>query len=361
MRNVYEIEPGTSKEAITTLFTFSAAGVVLTPLIVFAYVRIPNNITDSVPDDFAVDKSATGWMNQDIFYDYIKNTFHPDLVKNKIKFPVILFVDGHASHLSYKLSELCTGLKIELICLPPNATRIMQPADVSCFKPIKNSWADAVTVWRRTNIDQILTKKRFAKILKIVCDNFITKETITNGFRASGLYPFDENAIDYTKCLGKKLINQSNDTNEKSTTDEELPLQIAIDSIRFREIVGEPKWRELSEFEVGNPCSSDFSLLHSIFLELTAEGGPIKTNCDSHQTVDGVSKDAIVDFALNEVIPILATDTADFEHFQNINETFGFDESPTTFEICGINENPIINERFEINENSVRNFRTNLS
>lgn len=331
MKNVYEVEQGNSKEAITTLFTFSATGMISTPLIVYPYERIPKDIMESIPQGFAVDKSPTGWMNQDVFYDYIKNTFYPDLVEKKIEFPVVLFVDGHASHLSYKLSELCTELKIELICLPPNATRIMQPADVSCFRPIKNCWVDAVLVWRRKNVDKILTKVRFAKILKIICSNFITRETITNGFGASGLYPFDENAIDYTKCLGKN-VNTSQDNG--NTVPDELPVEVAIDSKRFREIVGENKWQQLSEFEPGMSCSSDLAVLHDIFRELTVSLTTIETvepvtpmesvdddlsptmDGDSNETIDSDSQDEIVFSSLNEVNLV--------NHFVRFIFTFNF-------------------------------------
>lgn len=217
MKNVYEIDKGKPKEAITTLFTFSASGMVSKPLIVYPYIRMPKDVIESVPKDFAFDKTETGWMNQGVFYDYIKNTFHADLVKKNIQFPVVLFVDGHGSHLSFQLSELCTELQIVLICLPPNATRIMQTADVSCFKPVKYGWTNAVIIWRRNNIDKMLTKIRFAKILKIVVDTYITKETICNGFRACGLCPFDENAVDFTRCLGKNSKNdENNDTNDSN-------------------------------------------------------------------------------------------------------------------------------------------------
>lgn len=168
MRNVYDIEHANSKENITVLMTFSAAGHVVTPLIVYPYLRIPNDIRETIPDGFAIDKSENGWMNTDVFCDFIKNTFYPDLVKQNVDFPIVLFVDGHKSHVSYRGSELCEQLNIILVCLYPNATRTQQPADVSVFKPVKSGWGDAVLTWKRQNPEKILTKVRFARMLKIV-------------------------------------------------------------------------------------------------------------------------------------------------------------------------------------------------
>lgn len=143
-QNVYEINRGQEKEAITVLGTFSAAGDFLTPFIVLPYKRIPNDVREAIPDSFAIDKTDSGWMQTETFYNYVKNVFHPELKRKEVAFPVVLFVDGHKSHVSLNLAELCRELQIELICLYPNATRIQQPADVSCFKPIKNGWKDGV-------------------------------------------------------------------------------------------------------------------------------------------------------------------------------------------------------------------------
>jgi hypothetical protein len=45
--------------------------------------------------------------------EYIAKVIHPFLVSQGVIFPVVLFVDGHKSHLTYQLSVLCNELKIE--------------------------------------------------------------------------------------------------------------------------------------------------------------------------------------------------------------------------------------------------------
>lgn len=45
--------------------------------------------------------------------------------------------NDHKSHLTYQLRALCQELDIVLVSLYLNATRILQPADVSCFRPLK--------------------------------------------------------------------------------------------------------------------------------------------------------------------------------------------------------------------------------
>ena len=61
---------------------------------------------------------------------------------------MVLFIDGHKSHLTYQLSVLCNKLKIEIIALYLNATRMLQPADVAVFHPVKIYWWKAVRDWQ---------------------------------------------------------------------------------------------------------------------------------------------------------------------------------------------------------------------
>lgn len=77
-------------------------------------------------------------MKSELFYEYAGNILNTFLVENEIPRPVILFVDGHKTHLTYHLSQSCSELEIILIALYPNATRILQPANASEFKPLKS-------------------------------------------------------------------------------------------------------------------------------------------------------------------------------------------------------------------------------
>lgn len=72
-----------------------------------------------------------GWMTARNFYEYVVNIFHPWLLKNKIVFPVVLYVNGHSSHTSLSLSQFCQKKQIELIALKANSTHILQQLDVA--------------------------------------------------------------------------------------------------------------------------------------------------------------------------------------------------------------------------------------
>lgn len=199
-KNVYEVDHAPSKSCITVMFTFGADGDTTPPMIIFPLKRMRPEIRKSVPKEWGIGLSDNGWMKAEVFIQYIKNVLHPALQKKNVTFPVILFVDGHKSHTTLELSQLCQSLGIILIALYPNATRLLQPADVAAFRPIKLMWRKAVLEWRANNLTKTLLKTDVGSILDNVLPK-LKKSTLINGFKACGLCPFNPDEVDYTKCL----------------------------------------------------------------------------------------------------------------------------------------------------------------
>lgn len=139
-KNVPIVDTQNGKQNVTVLFSFSADGKVIPPDVILPYKRLSREIVQSFPPDWGLGTSETGWMNSSNFTLYIKKVLYPSLVKRNVKFPVLYFVDGHKSHTALEAADACAELGIVLIALYPNATRILQPADVSIFRPLKNSW-----------------------------------------------------------------------------------------------------------------------------------------------------------------------------------------------------------------------------
>lgn len=201
-KNVYSIEKGSAKDNITVMFSFAASGIMCPPMIIFPYKRIPEKIAVTVNSSWGIGRSDNGWMTSETFYEYIKNIFYPHLIENNIQFPVVLFLDGHKSHLTYELSLLCNELNIEVIALYPNATRILQPCDVAVFRPVKMGWKKAVRQFYEEKPGEVLNKTSFAPLLEKVVTEVIQPNILINGFRACGLFPFSPDNVDYSKCLG---------------------------------------------------------------------------------------------------------------------------------------------------------------
>lgn len=181
------------------------------PMIIYPKKRRCLEISKTITDNWGYGISDNGWMKAELFYEYVSSVLYPSLKQKGTTFPVILFVDGHATHLTYELSELCTEFQIIHIAFYPNATRILQPADVSAFKPLKGGWLKGVSRWRRDHPLEKLTKEHFAPLLKTVVDECLKEETIKHGFRACGLQLWNPVVIDYCKSIGGQKKDKCND------------------------------------------------------------------------------------------------------------------------------------------------------
>ena len=84
-----------------------ACGDLPPPMVLFVYKRTPHQIVKKNPQTWGVGISDNGWMTAQTFYEYVANVFYPWIINEKITLPIILFVDGHSSHLTLPLSEFC--------------------------------------------------------------------------------------------------------------------------------------------------------------------------------------------------------------------------------------------------------------
>ncbi|CAG9822250.1 unnamed protein product [Phaedon cochleariae] len=84
--------------------------------------------------------------------------------------------------------------QVEIIKLPPHSSHLLQPLDLSVFKPLKTYWDQALVKWQRQHIGKKLPKSEFSKIVgKLWLETKI--ETICNGFKKGGIYPFNDKII----------------------------------------------------------------------------------------------------------------------------------------------------------------------
>ncbi|KAG8247554.1 hypothetical protein J6590_057845 [Homalodisca vitripennis] len=106
------------------------------------------------------------------------------------------------------LSQFCANKKRLLYCFPANATHILQPCDTAIFKPLK-----------------MLGGKKcdFTSNEQVTFDSGVKHETIKTGFQSCGLFRFNQNAVDYSKCISKRredLQHEEFIRNSKPTSEE---------------------------------------------------------------------------------------------------------------------------------------------
>lgn len=213
-KTVYSFVQNDEKECLTALIGSNADGKFVPPMVVFPYVRIPERIGTTVPSGWGIGRSESGWMTGELFFEYIANIFHPWLLENNIELPVVLFIDGHTSHLTLALSDFCSDHGIILVALYPNATHIIQPMDVGLFHALKVYWRRRVFEFRLKENGKKVQREDFCVLLQDIMQQ-IKDNTLRNAFTACGLFPFNADAIKYAKVIKS--------TNVAETIEEEMP------------------------------------------------------------------------------------------------------------------------------------------
>lgn len=238
------------KIGITVLFMYSASGKRAPPMILFPYKeKLPRSIIAKIPTGWGVGISDNGWMTLELFYEYMTNVFYPWLLQEEIEFPVVLYLDNHSSHLTMPLVKFCREKKIEIIGLYPNSTHIMQPLDIAFFHPFKEAWKKTVTRWKTEKNMKELKKEDVGTVLKQTLESMQEEDIIKNGFRATGLVPFNPNAVDYD-ILNKKKEKSKQPVSASHGESIDLHLQ------KFQDYLNEASPDLLHRFEKDLPTGS---------------------------------------------------------------------------------------------------------
>ncbi|CAH1102945.1 unnamed protein product [Psylliodes chrysocephalus] len=115
-------------------------------------------------------------------------------------------------------------------------THLLQPADVSIFRPLKQQWKTTVSKWlnQPEYVNVTITKLNFCRVLDETLKSINFISYVRNGFRKCGLYPLNPDNVDYTKCVKNILENkQQHSKTESKVTLENL--EIAEHCIRQTE------------------------------------------------------------------------------------------------------------------------------
>ncbi|PIK37236.1 hypothetical protein BSL78_25928 [Apostichopus japonicus] len=210
-RNVYQLSTSNRKE-ITVLVCCAANGTYVPPLIVYPGTRFRFDPLQGAPTDFCIGRSKSGWMNTEVFYEWLANHFHPFIQDKGLTKPVILFVDGHKSHVSLPAATFCAENGIILYCLPPHTSHILQPCDLGLFRTLKEHWNHAIIDFQKQNIGENVTKKTFAAVFSNAWKTATKPKASIGGFKASGLFPWDPNAFDREKLAPSEVFAQAQPT-----------------------------------------------------------------------------------------------------------------------------------------------------
>ena len=120
--------------------------------------------------------SDSGWMDGANFLSWFTKLLLSAVSYLTETAPVLLFLDGHHSHISLELIRRAHGSNVLLLCLPPNTTHLLQPLDVGVFAPMKSAWRAILKRYKLETKGQRVGKEDFPSLIAKLWDTSFTPQ-----------------------------------------------------------------------------------------------------------------------------------------------------------------------------------------
>ena len=181
----------TSKTSISVMFAGSAAGQMLPPYVVYRGNNLWKSWCKNGPVGTRYSVTQRGWFDMQTFEDWFETIFLP--IAKELPGRKILLGDNLASHISLSVIGFCRENNVEFVCLPPSATHLLQPLDVSIYAPMKAHWKAMLREYKELNPSvKIMEKTAFPSNLKMLVDRVDAGRLMPAAFEKCGIFPVNE-------------------------------------------------------------------------------------------------------------------------------------------------------------------------
>ena len=183
-----------NKSQITVIACVNATGQTIPPFVIFDAKMLNVDWTKGEVPGTRYGMSAKGWVDTYLFKKWLKDHLLKHAVPTR---PLLLILDGHGSHYQPELVQYAKENGVILFCLPPHTTHESQPLDTCVFKPLKQNWQEVCHNYMQANPGKVVTKFTFSTLFNEAWVKTMTPAVIISGFKRSGIYPFNPEALDY--------------------------------------------------------------------------------------------------------------------------------------------------------------------
>ncbi|XP_039278770.1 uncharacterized protein LOC120350253 [Nilaparvata lugens] len=221
-KNVTSVTSGEKGETISLLACVNGEGTFLPPFCIMKGKNLKQEFCDGLPPGAEVKMSPkSGYVNSEIFFDWLKNHFTPRKPAGK----VLLLLDGHTSHTScIEMLEFAEENNILLMSIPPHTSHWLQPLDRAFFKSLKMNFYAACSNFIVNNPSRKITRLQFGTLLNIAWGKSANVDNGVSGFRTCGIIPLEAERIpDYA------FLSESTDSRPPEATVDPLDISEGVD------------------------------------------------------------------------------------------------------------------------------------
>jgi len=241
-RAVKSLTSGEKGETITVVACCNAIGNFLPPVLIIKGVNKKPEFEEGLPPGSKVYmQKKSAYISSDLFYKWLTEHFIPRKPPGK----VLLILDGHSSHSSaVNMLETSRDNDVVLLCLPSHTTSALQPLDVSVFGPFKKYYYAETNNFIRTNPQKKLNRYNLGQLIARAWIRATTPANAISGFRGSGIYPVNPNALSDTEfAISDIALGELAQEQESETLNDQVPA--FLENLRYVSV-----YRNLNMIEV---------------------------------------------------------------------------------------------------------------
>src|SRR5678816_2470279 len=188
-RTVGKVTSGERGATVTVICAMSAIGAFLPPMFIYPQKRMIPALLNGAPPQSVGYTSTSGWTDSELFIKWLQHFVC--FTRASTDNPQIIILDGHHSHKTLSAITFSRENGLHLLTLPPHSTHKMQPLDRSYFKSLKSGYKVAADSWMVSHPGKRISFYDMAGIFGTAYLRTATPEKAVNGFKCSGLWPFD--------------------------------------------------------------------------------------------------------------------------------------------------------------------------
>ncbi|CAC5424929.1 unnamed protein product [Mytilus coruscus] len=183
------------RESVTLIACGNAAGSVLPPHVIVkgkTKKALKSWDTENAPAGALMSASDSGWTKQGLAELWFTSLFLPSIGPAR---PQVLIFDGHNSHNHVELLGIARQNNVEFVELPAHTSHWLQPLDRTYFGPLKTIWRQTLNSFTAETGCPITHGRFFHLFNKTWTETNLDNTKVINGFKCTGIYPFNEHAI----------------------------------------------------------------------------------------------------------------------------------------------------------------------
>lgn len=218
-----KVQAASSDRHHTSAVTVCADGSILPPFFIFsAEQRLPKNWSNEAPEGSQATCNPKGSMTIEAFGEYAQFIIShmraveraarsaasdgpPDNLQASQDPWLVLLCDNLEAHVvNEKALALLLAHRIILFTFPSNVTSVMQPLDVSIFKPWKQHEREIRTHLITLSKSSASTGRAYAAIVKDIITHLAEKPSLVQkAFETTGVWPVKKDVTDHLKAKNK--------------------------------------------------------------------------------------------------------------------------------------------------------------